>query len=218
MSANLKHPLPFCLATLAILAVMLAPTQSKADTVFTSLSSFNAATSGNTTITFNGIAAPGGFVTEASPATFAGATFSTTSSLFVIDPGFYGFSYSNGGFLNADYQQPDVITVTLPSVTAVGFDFGGLFGSTGPYLVTLSDGFSATLSSSGSAAGNDLSFVGFTSSTPLTSLTLTLPDTPSYNALDNFVYGSAVPEPGTLVLLATGLLGAAGAIRRRSQN
>jgi hypothetical protein len=218
MSANLKHPLPFCLATLAILAVMFAPTQSKADTVYTSLSSFNAATTGNTTITFNGIAAPGGFVAETSPATFAGATFSTTSSLFVIDPGFYGFSYSNGGFLNADFQQPDVITVTLPSVTAVGFDFGGLFGATGPYLVTLSDGFSTSLSSSGSAASDNLSFVGFTSSTPLTSITLTLPDAPEYNAIDNFVYASAVPEPGTLGLLATGLLGVAGGIRRRLQN
>ena len=218
MSGNLKHPLPFCLAALAILAVIFAPAQSKADTVYTSLSSFNAATSGNTTITFNGIAAPGGFVAETSPATFAGATFSTTSSLFVIDPGFYGFSYSNGGFLNADFQQPDVITVTLPSVTAVGFDFGGLFGATGPYLATLSDGFSTSLSSSGSAASDNLSFVGFTSSTPLTSITLTLPDAPEYNAIDNFVYASAVPEPGTLVLLATGLLGVAGGIRRRLQN
>jgi hypothetical protein len=223
LKTQFKNLLSICLkglASLTVLALVLAPAQSKADPVYTSLSAFNAATNGNTTITFNGIASPGGFVGEVSPVTFAGATFSSTSTLFVIDPGFYGFSaYTDGGFFSADYKVPDIVTVTLPSVTAVGFNFGGLFSPTSPFLVALSDGFNTTIVSAGSAAGGDLAFAGFTSTTPLTSITLTLPDVPGYNALDNFVYGSAntVPEPASIGLMLTGLLGAAGAVRRRLQ-
>jgi hypothetical protein len=221
MSSNLKHLLSVCLNRLPIMivaALVLAPLQSRADTVYSSASAFTAATSGTTTITFNGIAAPGTYVNETSPVTFSGATFTSSSDLFVIDPAYYGFPYTGGGFLSADYLNPDVLTVALPAgTTAVGFDYGGLFGPTGSFLVALSDGFSTTLSSTGSTASGNLDFAGFTSSTDLTSITLTLPDSPGYNALDNFVYGSAspVPEPATLGLMLTGLVGAAGVIRRR---
>ena len=223
MSSTSKRLLSVCFKGLPIMiaaALVLAPMQSKADTVYTTASAFTTATSGTTTITFNGIAAPGSFVSETSPVTFSGATFSSSSSLYVIDPAYYSFPYTGGGFLSADYLTPDIVMVALPAgTTAVGFDYGGLFGPTGSFLVTLSDGFSTTLSSTGSTASGTLDFAGFTSSTDLTSITLTLPDSPNYNALDNFVYGSAspVPEPATLGLMLTGLLGAAGAIRRRIQ-
>jgi hypothetical protein len=207
------------LPTLAVLSLLLVPSQSKADTIYSTLSAYNAATAGNTTITFNGIASPGSYVQQTSPFTLSGATFSSTSSLFIIDPAYYGFSYAEGGFLSGDYQTPDVITVTLPSVTAVGFDYGGLLGTTGSFMVTLSDGFTTTLSTTDSTADGSLSFAGFTSATPLTSITLTLPDAPNYNAIDNFVYGQSgvVPEPASLALMLTGLIGAAGIVRRRFQ-
>lgn len=226
MHTNFKHALSFCLkglSSLAVLALLLTPAQSKADTVYTTLGSFNAATTGTTTVTFNGIASPGGFVNETSPLALGGLTFTTGSTLFVIDPGFYASSYAGGGFLNADFSTPDILTVTLPSVTAIGFNFGGLFSATGSFPVTLSDGFSTSISSLNSISSGSLDFVGFTSSTPLTSITLTLPDAPSYSALDNFVYGSAVtsgavPEPATFGLMLTGLLGTAAAVRRRMQS
>jgi hypothetical protein len=212
---SLKKSLPILL--LAVL--LLAPTQGNADTIYTSLGAYNAATTGNTTIDFNGIAAPGSFVNFPGPLTLSGVTFSTTSALFVIDPGFYGSPYAGGGFLNADFVSPDVINITLPSVTAVGFDFGGLFiGPTASVAVTLSDGFSTNFSTTNSMAGGTLDFLGFTTTTPITSMTLTMSDAPGYNAIDNVVYGSAVPEPATIGLMLTGLLGAAGAVRRRLQS
>jgi hypothetical protein len=204
------------LATIAILSVALAPTVSRADTVYSSVAAYNAATTGSTTINFNGIASPGGYVLEPNGFTLSGATFTSPNNLFILDPAFYRFTYAGGGFLNPQNFLPASLTISLPSVTAVGFDFGGLFGPSGPFDVTLSDGFSTTLSTTDSTGGGSLAFAGFTSSTDLTSITLSDP-TDSAFTMDNVTFGgvSATPEPGTLGLVLTGLLGAAGAIRNR---
>ena len=221
MKTKNQHRLSVCLrglSCLTLLALVLSPTQSKADTVFTSLSSYNAATNSNITITFNGIAPTDGFVAESSPFTLSGRSFSSTSSMFIVDPGFYASPYTGGGFLTTDFVNPDVLTITLPSVTAVAFDFGALFPGSASVLVSLSDGFTTTISTNDSLVGGSLAFAGFTSTAPLTSIKLTLPDSPDYNAIDNFTWGKAnspVPEPASLGLMLTGLLGAAGAIRRR---
>jgi hypothetical protein len=183
-----------------------------ADTVYTSRSAFDAAAGALTTITFDGIAAPGSFVNYGGgPLTLSGATFTTNGTLFVIDPGYYGSAYPNGGFLNADYAGVDTITATVPSTTAVGFDIGGLAG---PQIFTIgtSDGGSFVLSTGDSITGtNSLDFFGVTTSAPITSLTVTYADG-SYGALDNFSFGtSAVPEPTTwaMILVGFGLAGAA---------
>lgn len=61
--------------------------------------------------------------------------------------------------------------------------------------------------SGGSAPGGTPGFAGFISSTPFTSLTLSMPDGPVYNAIDNFAFGNSVPEPASVGLVAIAGLG-----------
>lgn len=206
-------------ALVAVCMLGLFCAESKADTVYSSQSDFMAATSATTVITFDGIAPTNSFINYPSGVTLSGVTFTANNtSLFIVDPGFYSAPYPSG-FLTDDYSVTDIVTATLPSVTAVGFDFGGLAGPTGPFTLILSDGFSTTVSNNSSILGGSLGFVGITSSTPLTSIQILMPDVPNYNAIDNFTYGTAstspVPEPGTFGLMATGLIGVVGALRRK---
>ena len=60
-----------------------------------------------------------------------------------------------------------------------------------------------------------LEFVGFISTTSFSTVTLSMSDAPSYNAVDNFSYGGATPEPSSIALLGSGLLGALGMLRRK---
>jgi PEP-CTERM motif len=194
---------------------------AEAAVVYTARSDFDTATGEQTIIDFNGIAAPGSFKRyDKGPLPLSGVTFTGNKSMFVLDPGYYQYSYPNGGFLNSDFADgpnpsaPNTIIATLPSVHAVGFDIGNLFNSenTNTFVITLSDGFSETftLPSTVSIQSGALSFIGFTSATPLTFVRIDMPDAPNYNAIDNFTVAppiTAVPEPSALALLGMSLAG-----------
>jgi hypothetical protein len=81
-----------------------------------------------------------------------------------------------------------------------------------PVFLTLSDGTSTTFTPTSFAD----SFRGFTSNVGISSLTFGAPGAGRYATLDNFVVGRAVPEPGTMAIMAVGLAGLFAARRRRA--
>lgn len=187
---------------------------------YSNLADFQAAATGVTTIDFNGIAAAGSFVGYGTgPLSLSGVTFNSNGSMFVIDPGYYSSSYAGGGFLNSDFSTSGVNTITaaLPSpVTALAMEFGGLFGGPVDFTFSFSDGSSVSGSSAASIiGGTPLAFIGFTSTVAITSASISMPDSPNYNAIDNFRFGNSVPEPGSLALILLGMSGLAVAGRRR---
>lgn len=204
----------------AVLAAALAAQTASAATVFTSEAAFVAATSGLTTVDFDGIAAPGSFVGYgAGPLTLSGVDFTSNGQMFVIDPAFYGSSYAGGGFLNSDYAGLiNVVTATLPGAfTAIGMNYGGLFGGPVDFTFTLSDGTVFNASTSQSIGGGSLDFIGVTSPVGVTSVAISMPDGPLYNAVDNFRFGAAVPEPASAYSAGFAALLCLGYVSRRGR-
>lgn len=187
--------------------------------VYTDKAVFSAAALGLTTIDFNGIA-PENWLVRYTPAvlTLSGVEFEANGRMYVIDPGFYGFSYAGAGFLHVD--KTSILSVTLPAgATAIGTDYGGLFAGGGTtFSVALSTGDVFDFSTDKSIEGGSLDFLGFTSTVPISSLTFNnMPDEPAFNAIDNFVFGSAVPEPSTITLWSVfGVISGILAWRRRT--
>jgi hypothetical protein len=187
--------------------------------VFTDKAVFSAAASGLTTIDFNGIAPENSLVQYTPPVlTLSGVEFTGWSRMYVIDPGFYGFSYPGAGFLHVDRGSSVSVTSLPAGTTAVGTDYGGLFaGGDATFSVTLSTGDIFNFATDKSIAGGSLAFLGFTSTVPISSLEFRMPNEPTFNAIDNFVFGSAVPEPSTVAMWSVfGLISGILAWRRRT--
>jgi hypothetical protein len=194
-----------------------APLASASTTEYTDVSSFNAAVLPPSTYNFEGIAPSGS--TLSVDVTVGGATFTTDTSVnneFVIDGG-AGFGFYNASFFSgqsANYGvDPSEVVCTLSGTTAIGFTYGDYSDSGGtPFTVTLSTGDSFVLNTPLNA-GYDTGFVGFVSDAPITGVTFT--DNGGGFDVINFSESTSVPEPGTLALMTTGLLGMALLGRRR---
>jgi hypothetical protein len=121
---------------------------------------------------------------------------------------------SNGFFLAAD-----TMTFVFPSpIKVFGISFNTFdMSATGGY--TASDNLGDVIQSfldpfPGQATGQ---FVGFSSTVGFTSVTLAAPGGFAYT-LDDLAYGggsTTTPEPGSLILLGSGVLGFAGLLRRK---
>jgi PEP-CTERM motif len=230
MKTNLVRSAVLVIAVFAVLA-MAGP--SRADNVFimrTGPTGFNAAVGPNQfTIDFQGPTTQ--FV---APYTNSGVTFTGQNSqdVAIIDgsnaslPGeFLLTTYCQG--VNSppcDTNQAMIVSLLLslpPGTTAIGFDLadsnsGQPLGTQDTYLVCDSNGtcVSVTPPNFGSFA-----FIGFQisgSSTSISSVTIErLTSFPNGQALIDNVSVAPTPEPGTLALFGSGLLGVGSLLRRR---
>ena len=187
---------------------------------YATLADFQAATTGNSTITFDGLADIGS--TYYSSLTIGDVTFSQTpwaSHLFVFSP-----AYNGTPGLTSDYlinnAGPDVVAISFAkpvfgfaadigsfynwshATPRIAFDFAG--GSQSFYLPNFLY-----------QTSNTLNFIGFTSSTPFSEISIY--DGTDGLVIDNFNSATglfvprelqpAVPEPSTWAMLLLGFAG-----------
>jgi len=191
-----------------------------------SSSDFTADTTGQVTTNFNGVAplpfgdgtcpASGACFAGFNPLPVNGISFSTTAGAFVnVDSAhYYGPSDLPNQYIvnSSSPSNPDfTLTITLPNpVTAFGLDYGTLFFSSSATF-GLSNGFSTTISPT--LPNFQTQFLGFISTDPFSSITLTVPTDASW-VVEDVTTASATPLPAALPLFATGL-GVMGWLARR---
>lgn len=131
----------------------------------------------------------------------------------------YGTNYGSGQYVQwdkygavPDPDDQDFLKIGLvPGKGAVGMDFMG-----GATLEVKVFSGSLLLTTLGVTVDPVSSFVGFTSPTDLiTNLEVRITSANGSSNMDNLTWGSAVPEPSSLLALGAGLSGIALSLRRR---
>ena len=210
------------LLSIFTLCVKVTPACSTTITTYSDLASWQAATTGDQTDTFTGLAPSGNYTTYPGGILEGGVEFigiSGTTGVADTSSGSFG-SFANYGTGDAGWVSGSTgVTITLPTaVTAFSINLftSGSIGGTWT-VTTLSQPSSVTNPTSNSEPP---AFFGVTSDTAFSSVTLTPPAGYTYAFFDNFSWGTAqtgsmdpVPEAGTSLLIGTGLV--AFAIFRR---
>jgi hypothetical protein len=206
-------------------ALTVATRASASTTTYSTWADYNAATTGNQTITFDGL---GIAYWDGNPTglTQSGVAFTQPDHrLFTFSPSFYATTGLTSDYLNLN-SNGSVLNITLPApIFAFATDVGSLenFGNTSDPTITFNftgGTGSITLNNYLSSSANTLAFFGISSTTSFSSITIN--DPTNGLILDNFTFtiepaASATPLPAALPLFATGLgaLGLLGWRRKR---
>ncbi len=217
------------LLTAAAFSILAASTLSAhADTLYTTQASFNAATTGETTVTLGSLITENTASQVSPPAITVGGvdfgidTSTSNGNLYEIGANYGSGHYGVDATLSSQGSTTGTnnLMITLPmEETAVSILFNGFENlnsvfTSEPITITLSDGQSWTITDP--VANGSYSFLGVISETPITSLELTDADVVGNTTLNvaQVQYANsavaATPEPSSLFLLETGLLGFGG--------
>lgn len=215
----MKHLASMIRSLLAAGTILAASTASLQGAVisYSDRPTFLGAAGATVDIDFEGLASPGSFVTYPSGVTLSGVTFTSSTLLWVVDPGYAPSFYDWGSGAVMLGESGDTITAVLPGgVRAVGSDLMSILPYAGSITVGLSTGDSFAIPTSpyptrtffGAIADVDIAYITFDSTSG------------AYPEIDNFVFGTgggAVPEFGStlgLVALALGGLLTSRRLRR----
>lgn len=194
---------------LAVLAFV--PGVVKADLVFYSTrGQFDAGTTAQTNINFEGLAANNGFIFYSTPpgVTLSGANFNinhtnNNGNLYAIGQNFY---YPGTSVLSS--QQTTIglnnIVVTLPGLfTAFAVDVGSFGASNVTFTLSTGDVFNINTPNYPA-----FSFVGFASTLAFNSVRIETTD--NVLNIDNVSFATAVPVPSGMILAGVGVITLAG--------
>ena len=210
----------FSLGLLVVLSV--AATSTRADTITISGVNSGQASTATVVCEFNSQTNTFTFtITNTSAITQPGSTSTITGIGFDLPPignasasGLNGFSGTQAPSLSSNFTFSDGDVGNVPAgFNSVVLDFAFLTGPSGNFNGgSVNDGLLPGESASFTVSG--AVFTGFTEAQICNAVFVRFQNVPVAGS-DVATPGSPVPEPGTMLLLGTGLIGAAGLLRRK---